>query len=338
MSTDAHRPHIPASRRQAILAFDIRRFSAFTDTQRTLIATEFRDCIESAFTGDLAQAWRDRVFEQDGGDGITVGFDDRHLGDLVDLVPAALQRELRGLDQRTGLNVRMRLGIAVGPIQRTSDERVGTAPNQAIIDACRIADSRPTRLLLENSDERATYLAVAVTPTVMAETVGPDPKWLRASEFVEVNIHIEEKDYHASAFLHVPAPSGPLLKFGLSNLHGGPLSADDADVPLEERVERAGQTWPPALRASGDRAAQTVGIGGDTDDRSVRTGNVDGRSVVTGAGSRVQQDNSDHRDQRRNYAGRDNVVSHGGNAQVSNVERGQGRPRPFWLDEEDERA
>ena len=334
MHTDVPRRRSTEARVLAILSFDIQRFSSFTDTQRTRIATEFRDCVEASFTGELSHVWNERLFEQDGGDGITTGFDRRHLADIIDRVPAALQQELRELNHRTGLNVRMRMGIAVGPVQCTPDERVGTAPNQAIIDACRIADSEPTRRLLENSDQYATYLAVAVTPAAMGETVSSDPKWLRASEFVEVKVDIERKDYHSAAFLHVPSPSGPLLKFGLVNLHGGALSADGAGTPLEERIERAVQTWPSAPRSTEDRLAHT---GREVHDYSVRTGDVGERSVVAGAGSRVEQDDRDQSGHRSNYAGRDNVVSHGGDVKVTNLDRDDQRP-PFRFNGKDKFA
>ncbi|MCC3765264.1 hypothetical protein K3N28_19580 [Glycomyces sp. TRM65418] len=315
-----------------ILALDIRRFSDFTETERTRIATEFRDCVEASFAGDLAPVWNGRVFEQDGGDGIVVGFPRKHLRDIVDAVPAALQQELRKLHQRTGLNVRMRMGIGAGPIQYTPDTRVSTAPNQPIIDACRIADSEPARLLLENSDKDATFLAVAVTATVMTETIGPDPRGLRASEFVEVRVDTKKKQYQATAFLHVPSPSGALLRYGLLNLHGSPLSTDDSASPLEELIKHAKQTWP-AAQGTAEVAAARIGSV-DIDKESVRTGDVGERAVVAGANSRVHNDSRD----QRSYVGRDSVVSHGGNARVTNVGRDEDRIRPFWLDEEDDRT
>jgi hypothetical protein len=285
------------TRHVAVLAFDIRRFSAFTDTERTRIASEFRDDIEAAFLGtDLQEAWSEHEFCQNGGDGIVVGFPDRHLRGIVDRIPQALQHRLRERHQRGGARLRMRLGIAVGPIQGIEDERVDVAPNQTIIDACRIGDSQPTRLLLEHSDENATFLAVAVTPTVVTGTIGPDPDWLRASEFVSVPIDMEDKNYHAGAYLHVPAPSGDLLRFGLANLPASAIAGDPTIEPLEEVVARGAVERP--LRLSGQ--ASVVGdVGGDFHDASVRVGEIGRDAVGVGSGNSVSIDRSTRDDHSR---------------------------------------
>jgi class 3 adenylate cyclase len=271
------------SRYLAILAFDIRRFSSFSDTQRTRIATEFRDAIEGAFheTG-LSPVWNERVFCQNSGDGMVVGFDHRHLRAIVDHVPLALQHRLKRLFQLTGRGVRMRLGVSVGPVQGINDQRVDIAPNQTVIDACRLGDAPATRMLLEHSDERATFVAVAVSSMVMA-AVRSDPSWLQASELVRVPVIMAEKDYQADAYLHVPVPSGALLHFGLANLPDSPRSEGFGDEPLEALMQRGLDEVRPtshAMSAGGSHVGR--------DDRSVHGGtsitvggNV-GRNVVGG--------------------------------------------------------
>ncbi|RRS00161.1 hypothetical protein [Glycomyces terrestris] len=277
-------------RHVAVLAFDIRRFSAFTDTERTRIATEFRDDIEEAFRGtDLQRAWSDREFCQNGGDGIVVGFPAGHLRDIVDRLPQALQHRLRERHQQGGSRLRMRLGIAVGPVQGIADDRVDVAPNQPIIDACRIGDSKPTRMLLENSDEDATYLAVAVAPNVITGTIGPDPVWLRASEFVKVSIDMPDKRFHTEAYLHVPSPSGDLLRFGLSNLPRADIAGDDSVEPLESVIRRALAELPPT----------TVAAGGDLHDESTAIGRIGRDAIGVGSGNRVRDDHSARDDHSR---------------------------------------
>ncbi|MFG3339625.1 hypothetical protein [Glycomyces sp. NPDC048151] len=310
---------IPAQRKTetrevAVLALDIRRFSAYTDTERTRIATDFRNDIEAAFLGsDLQEAWSEREFCQNTGDGIVAGFPKAYLRAIVDGLPQALQLLLRERHHRGEGRIRMRLGIAVGTVQGIADERVDVAPNQVIIDACRIADSKACKMLLENSDENATFLAVAVTPAVISGTIGPDPAWLRATEFVNVSVDMQDKDYHAEAFLHVPSPSGYLLRYGLSNL---PLSAasEDASIePLEDAVGR-GET-ELRLRTSGQ--ASTVGSAGhDLHDESTRAGDIGRDAIGVGSGNRVQVDRSTHDDHSRKV--------HRGNVFHGEVSAGEG--------------
>jgi hypothetical protein len=331
----------PGERNLAILAVDIRRFSAFTDTQRNTVAVEFRNAIEHAFERmDLGQAWRERVFTQNAGDGIVTGFEQRHLASIVDRLPSALQGELRELHHRTGLTVRMRMGLALGPVKDLDDERIDVAPNQPIITACRIADSRPVRALLDASDEHATFLAVAVSPEVMAFTVTPDPRWIRQSEFLKVRIDMEDKQFHTDAFVHVPSPSGRLLQFGLLNVPTSDKSEDGREPDLEELMKRALDEVRPAPEAGAvrfgsvggdvdDHSAQTGDVGRDVRNESIQTGDVSGTGafgVVTGG--HIQQDhsartdNSVHdqsgQDHSSRYVGRDNIDAQR-DATVNNV-------------------
>jgi GGDEF domain-containing protein len=259
MHDNVPHPYASEPRRLAIVALDIKRFSSFNDTEGTRVATEFRNCVESAFTGDLEGAWAERVFEQDAGDGIVVGFESRRLRDIVDLVPAALQQELRRLHQRTRLNVRMRMGIGVGSVQHTDDPRISTAPNRAIIDTCRIADSEPTRLLLENSDAHATYLAVGPLngrvsrPRRRGERLSTGPgragRWPggsrpRQREPVASGGHrqtqapgVHHRDRHRVAILHVRRDLGRHLDLG--GIGGRQVDPHLARLPCDERVDRS---------------------------------------------------------------------------------------------------
>jgi hypothetical protein len=297
--TDASVPSRPKTedRYIAVLAFDIRQFSAFTETERTQIASEFRDDIEAAFIGtDLEEAWSRREFCQNSGDGIVVGFPYEYLRGIVDRLPQALQHRLRERHQQGGTRLRMRLGIAVGPVQGIEDVRVDVAPGQTIIDACRIGDAKATKMLLENSDEDATYLAVAVTPAVVDGTIGPDPDWLRASEFVRVPIVIADKSYHSEAYLHVPSPSGDLLRFGLMNLPASTIADDLSVEPLEAVIARALTELPPTVGAQG---SSTGAVGGDLHDESTRIGENGRDAIGVGSGNEVRIDRSTRDDHRR---------------------------------------
>ncbi|WP_199035956.1 adenylate/guanylate cyclase domain-containing protein [Glycomyces salinus] len=326
------------TRNLVIMAVDIRKFSSYTDTQRNEVAVAFRDAIEESFTRtDLGEVWAAKVFEQNTGDGIVAGFDEAHLRDIVDRIPVALQGQLRELHHRNRLNVRMRMGISVGPVKALDDDRIDIAPNQPIIDAVRIADCLPNRVLLDKSDPEATFLSLAVSPRVISDVIGPDPLWVRDSEFVRVSVFIEEKDYTTNAFVHVPTPSGDLLRFGLANLPGS--EETDAASPgehLEDRLLKAERLSRSDSAATG---GQNVGIGdvsGDARAQNLRTGNVAESAAIAGGDVRQDDHSQNHSGQDRSTTniGRDSITAEG-DATVNNVGRDQNNARgdgraPFW--------
>lgn len=329
MDTPTPERRVPDDRYLAVVSLDIERFSRNTDADGTRIATDFRNAVERAFerTG-LTGAFAGHEFMQNSGDGLVAGFDGRHLPNLVDRIPSALQVELRELHHQNRLGVRMRMGISFGPVHGIADKRVDVAPNRTVIDACRIADAAPTRLLLRRSDPEATFLAVALTAPVMDFTVNRNPLWLKQSEFVEVDIAMPEKGYGIGAYLHVPSPSGELLRTGL-------LGPDDAAAPeaadpegstaLEERVEpaaRAGHSLTGTFQ--GDRGTQ-IGQAHDVHSEQISTGPASGPNA-TGAVTGGTVNN-------RTDIGRDGIFVNGnGSVDVTNidgeqVEHGNGRHR-----------
>lgn len=319
-----------------VVSLDIERFSRFTDAQGAAIATLFRDAVQQAFDRtDLAHVYANHKFMQNSGDGMVAGFAQDDLAYIIDRVPSALQGELRELHRSKGLCVRMRMGVSVGPVEHIRDKRVDVAPNRTVIDACRIADAAATRGMLEHSDENATYLAMAVTPTVMDSTIDRNPLWLQASEFVEVEVSIPKKGYRKQAFLHVPSPSGELLRAGFIGLEA---VVDESTPLLEERVDAKGgsrNTVAGGVSTEGGQSNQVGDVGGDIRDESVKTGEVSGKGAVGGVRGNVQVDNSeDHRGQDRSSrtyihgdsisADRDaNVTKYGSSDDAE-------KHRPFW--------
>lgn len=320
MPQNSHHPN-SNDRYLTVLSLDIERFGRFTDAQTTRIASAFRDAVEQAFErAGLADAYAAHVFMQNAGDGIVAGFDEHRLPHIVDRVPAALQFELRELHQQDGLGVRMRMGVSYGPVHGIADRRVDVAPNRTVVDACRVADADPTRLLLQRSDPEATFLAVALTAPVMDFTVNRNPMWLKESEFVETEIAIASKHYRTTAFLHVPSPSGALLRSGLVDL-GTRATDKGAERPsLEERVERdacAAHSEEVANRASRGRANQigTVGRGARIVQASIGEISGDGAiGVVSGGTVTSNRDQSTH---HTHIAG--DQISAGRDATVTNI-------------------
>jgi hypothetical protein len=321
--------HHPAAedRYLTVLCIDIEHFGRFTDAQNTKIASAFRDVIERAFErAGLADTYASHVFMQNAGDGIVAGFDESRLPHIVDRVPGALQFGLRELHQQNGLGIRMRMGVSYGPVHGIADRRVDVAPNRTVVDACRVADADPTRLLLQRSDPEATFLAVAMTAPVMDFTISRNPLWLRRSEFVESDIAIEAKHYRTTAFLHVPSPSGSLLISGLVDLGRRATDKEGKRLPLEERVDLdacAAFSLSGEARESGGQPGQVVAAGRDAR-VGTSAGDVSGDGaigVVTGGTVNVSRDHFTH----HTFIGGDQI-SAGGNATVNNFGVGQMQP------------
>jgi hypothetical protein len=327
-----------AQRHLTVVSLDIERFSRFTDPQKTRIATLFRDAVYRAFDrADLLQVYTDYAFMQNTGDGQLAGYDQDAVGPIIDRVPSALQGELRELHRREDLCVRMRMGVSVGPVGIIEDDRVDVSPGQIVIDACRLADADPTRRLLEHSDPNATYLAVAVTQSAMETTIMRKPMWLTAGEFVDVEVAIKKKHYRTNAFLHVPSPSGQLLRSGLINLDGPTESVEDQAL-LEERLglgAHPDNSVGGDLSTGGGQSNQVGSVGRDLRDESIKA-DVSGKGAVGVAnGSRIQMDNSeDHRGQDRSTVVYGDNISANRDANVNKFDQrfadDDEKHVPFW--------
>lgn len=306
-------PEQPEDRYLTILSLDIERFGRYTDAQSTTIASAFRDVIEQAFerTG-LAESYSAHAFMQNTGDGIVAGFADGALPQIVDRIPGALQFGLREFHQRDGFGVRMRMGVSYGPVQGIADRRIDVAPNRTVVDACRIADAKPTKALLRHSDPEATFLAVALTAPVMDFTVARNPLWLRQSEFVEADIVIADKHYRTTAFLHVPAPSGSLLRSGLLGFEDL-AEPSDGRPPLEERVERsaaAAYALNGNVEAPGGQANQIGEVGRDVRGERISTGDVSGPgSIGVVTGGKVENHGGQDRSTHHTYIAGDKITA-----------------------------
>ncbi|MFC3491160.1 hypothetical protein [Glycomyces rhizosphaerae] len=328
----------PEDRYLTVLSLDVEQFGRFTDAQGTEVASAFRDVIEQAFQhAGLSDTYAAHAFMQNSGDGIVAGFDASRLPQIVDRIPSSLQFGLRELHQQNGHGVRMRMGISYGPVQGIDDRRIDVAPNRTVIDACRIADAEPTRLLLRNSDKEATFLAVALTEPVVDFTVARNPLWLRKSEFVKVEVSIESKDFHTTAFLHVPTPSGALLRSGL--LGSGDNDEQLHGPPLEERVERsacAAYSLKGEVRADQGQANQIGRVDGDVHGERIAIGGVSGEGAigaVTG-GSVTQDHRGQDRSAHHTYIAGDQISANR-DAHVTKVgsdeaKPGNGKHRLFW--------
>ena len=250
----------------AIMVVDSKGFSRFQDTQQTVLASAIPEALERA--GErcgIPQLWGERRFPDSTGDGYIVGFDQRYLPYVVHGYLDALQAELFELNHKkliaNGMSLRLRLALNLGPVDQIQDVRLDSPVGATMIDTHRLVDCSAVRGLLTRSDEQVTMLAAALSEQVMESVVRGGYSGRRESEFVATPVALEDKDFTASAYLRVPAPSGDLLRNGL-------LTTQESS---EEAAEEIAQPAGDAATVSGDG-----NVVGPVSDATVQTSSGDG--------------------------------------------------------------
>ncbi|WP_346039872.1 hypothetical protein [Actinomadura chokoriensis] len=239
---------------RAVLVVDAEKFSAYRDVELPDLHLEIRRVLAAAcHASGLGATWRNARFVQSTGDGILAVLPHEAAAALVDPFPRRLQEALAdgapGLRAR-GLRLRLRVALHVGLVD---DERAD-APgiSTAVIDVCRLLDSRPLRDALERSDPEVTFAAFMLSRVLFGDYVAGGRTGLRASQFTEVEARV--KQYAELAYLYVPAPST--------------LRADGGVKAAEKRAAPAPPTSGTSISGitiSGDGVQNGIGntVGGD---------------------------------------------------------------------------
>jgi hypothetical protein len=211
----------------AILVVDIEKFSEHTDVQRQQLAQILPEVLEDAFKRcRLVDIWESRRFPDPTGDGYIIGFDPARLPYVVDDFFDALQAELAErakVLRGSGMRLRMRTGLTVGPVRELDDLRVHSPVDSSMIENHRLVDTDAVRALLRKSDRDVTFVAAILSAQVVDQAVidGGYTR-LRESQFVKLPVEIVAKNFSGTAYLRVPQPSGELLARGLLGVQGKP--------------------------------------------------------------------------------------------------------------------
>ncbi|MFF4237245.1 hypothetical protein [Actinomadura geliboluensis] len=238
---------------RAVLVVDAEKFSAHRDAELPDVHLEIRRALTAAFEASgLGETWQKARFVESTGDGILAVLPQEAVPALVAPFARLLQDELAasapGLRAR-GLRLRLRAALHVGLVD---DERAAApAISTAVIDACRLLDSRPLRDALDHSDPEVTFAAFAFSRELFTAYVEGGRTALRASQVTEVEAKV--KQYAKPAYLYVPVPSGR------GRPDGGEKPADPAPPPPASGTSISGIT------ISGDDSQNAFGntVGGD---------------------------------------------------------------------------
>lgn len=213
MAGDQRVCELPAYR--AVLAVDVKNFSGVKAADHLQLTRIIPALLERAFQrAGYAEVWAERRFPASEGDGYVVGFRPEVLPILLGPVVDALQEELAFHQELSGrAGPRMRLSIAVGPVNDTGTCGPGDGSGAPMVETHRLLDCAPVRALLEDSDPNVTFVAVVISGRVYDDVVAGGYTAKAESEFIEVPVQV--KSYQRTGFLHVPRPSGGLLLRGL---------------------------------------------------------------------------------------------------------------------------
>lgn len=258
-----------------VLAVDVLQFSRHNNDQQKTIAALLPELLEGAANrAGVEHLWQQNEFLAPRGDGYLVGFRRNLLSAVVDKFFDALQVELRLNSPRfrtLGIEVRLRAAVDLGPVQAFDASVTDSPAGKVMVNAARLADAQEVRMLLENSDPAVTFVALAVSQSVMTDVISAGRTVRQPSEFVETSLRVPGKGYSEVGYLRVPAPSGELLRSGLLFEE---CVADESPAAAQEADD--------TVTAEGNQEASFVArdVSGDVQQRSV--GEVSGGVSVTG--------------------------------------------------------
>ncbi|RLK61714.1 hypothetical protein [Actinokineospora cianjurensis] len=214
-----------------VLVVDAERYGSNSDPGQQKLAEAIPEVVRVAFADSgLEHVWDGRLFPQDTGDGLGLGFDSRHLPAVTESVFGALQEALVARDVwmrkvHRGLRLRLRAALHVGPVRPLGGGR-------ALVTAHRLLDAAPLRDALTRSDEDRTFLAALISDRVHDDIIDAGYATLPTAA---IPVHI--KEYRATAHLHVPTPSGDLLTTGLVP---APTASPTPDTPPTSHPDTPG--------------------------------------------------------------------------------------------------
>ncbi|WP_018682978.1 hypothetical protein [Actinokineospora enzanensis] len=220
---------------RAVLVVDTERYGSNPDLAQQVLAQAVPDVLGLAFARcGLGHVWEGRLFPQDTGDGVGIGFDTKYLPGVIGRLFPALQevlaeRDVRLRERDRGLRLRLRGALHVGPVLMPGGGR-------ALVNTHRLLEADVLRGALRRSDPDRTFFAVLLSGRVYDDVVD--------SGYVRLNVaptDVRVKELSTKAYLHVPVMSGDLVGSGLVAA-GAEIVGEEgaAGADLRQRVPAAG--------------------------------------------------------------------------------------------------
>ena len=215
---------------RALLAVDAKDFTGLAAIQHSAVGTVITTLVDQALTeAGLTELKEAKSFPAGTGDGLVFGFDPAYLPFVVHPFFRVLDGVLgRHNAQFVTARLRLRASVHVGPLPE--EDGNGTARN----DTHRLLDSRPVKAILAvPGSEQTTHLAVILSHRVYEDVVLGGYTGLGPDHFIEVPATVEGKAFAQRAWLHIPSPSGHLLRHGIVATLGQEGAAGPAAAPAE---------------------------------------------------------------------------------------------------------
>ncbi|MFI7534952.1 hypothetical protein [Streptosporangium sp. NPDC049376] len=193
----------------ALLTVDAEKFSRHRDVDLPHLHMEIRRALSAACTAcGLAETWESARFKESTGDGILAVLPGEAIPTLVDPFPARLQEALAAAApelRARGLRLRLRAALHAGLVDDEREEAPGVSA--ATVTVCRLCDSEPLRDAIGGSDPDVTFAAFLLSDQVFRDYVAGGRTALRESQFTEVRVRMDDKQFSETAYLRVPVPS-----------------------------------------------------------------------------------------------------------------------------------
>ncbi|MBW1595624.1 hypothetical protein [Streptomyces sp. JJ38] len=201
---------------RGILAVDAKDFTGRPAIEHEVISRLVPELLRTSLErAGLARVWADRVFPASTGDGYVLGFDPTLLPLVLHPWLLTLQETLTdfNIHSHGTVPIRLRVSLHVGPLPDTGDAFGGNGTVRN--DTHRLLDSTPVKAVLASSSENITHVAAILSDRCYEDAVASGYTGRHPDHFIEVAATVEGKPFAQRAWIHVPAPSGPLRNTGV---------------------------------------------------------------------------------------------------------------------------
>lgn len=184
-----------------IISLDTQGSGAVPDSQRPALRNRIYEVAEGAF--ERAGLAEEVLFQEDRGDGILAVVEPRRTERVAGEWVEHLHQNLRAANAGAARPLRLRVGLAVGPV--TPD---GHGFSGAAVDlACRIGNCAEAKRVLAAAE--GAPLLIAVTDRLYQDVIAPGGRWIEPGHYRQYTAELPEGPYRP--WFMVPGRQTPPL-------------------------------------------------------------------------------------------------------------------------------